>query len=218
MVAGARGAGEGAALVVVGVAVRLRALVLEELGVLARRALVRRPVRPAAAQVVPVERQAPALAPHHRAAGALHRQLCGARRVDVGRARHRRAPGGRRRHLHGHVEPVHVADVVEVRVVGAAAAERELGQRRRRAVAPAVALDAARAAVAGLAREAARGVRGAEPPGPDVARPVVRDPVVRGGRARLQLEPGGRERLHGRRRQHAGVEHFMAIVGEHELC
>jgi hypothetical protein len=90
-------AGEGAAPVVVCVAVRLRALRLEHPRVSARLARRRRRELPVAAVLVRPERQARTLAPHHHAAaGAVHRrrrrsrshrQLGRAHAVDVRRAR-----------------------------------------------------------------------------------------------------------------------------------
>ena len=213
-VASAGRAGEGAGPVVVGVAVGLRALVLEELRVPARPAPVRGPVIPAAAVLVGAERQARAPAPHRAAIGRPHRQLRRARRVDVGAARHRRAAAGRR-DLEGHVEAVDVADVVEV--VAARAAERELGQRARRLVAGAAALEPPRA-VTGRARQAAAAAGGAAVARPDAAGPGARDAAVLGLGAGLKLEAGGREGRPAGVRLHAGVDRLVAFVSEHERC
>ena len=187
-------AGEGAAAVVVRVAVGLRALRLEQPRVPARPARRRRREPPAAAVLVAAERQARAPAAHHRAAAVPRRQLARAHPVDVRRARRPLAPpaaagaGGRGRDVHGQVEAVDVAHVLEV-AGAAAAAEGELGQRGRRGAA---ARDLPRPAVAGLAGEARAAGGGRGPtPGPTTWRP-------RRGRRRRRPAPG-RSRWSGTR-------------------
>lgn len=117
LVVGALWAGEGAGLVVLGVAVGVQAQPLEEPGVIRRRALVR-VLAPAAVGVA-----AELLARAGAAAG--HLELGGALGVDVGLAARplAAAPEG-----HGHVEAVDEGDVDVVRPV---VVERVLGQRRR---------------------------------------------------------------------------------------
>lgn len=180
VVVGAGGAGEGAAPVVERVAIRLRALALEVLREAAGLARPRAAVPPSAAVLVGVERHARALAPHRRRAlaAARRRQLRRARRVDVGGARRRPATtcAAVRRDLERHVEAVDVADVEEVLAAGAA--QRELGQRAGRLVAGAVALEPA-PAVAGRARQGARGGAGG---GAAVARPDAAGPGARDAR------------------------------------
>jgi len=79
-------AGEGAAPVI-GVAVGLWALRLEQPPVPARPACCRRREPPAAAVLIRAERQAHALAAHHRAAAIPRRHLARAHPVDVRWAR-----------------------------------------------------------------------------------------------------------------------------------
>jgi hypothetical protein len=181
-VGGVAGAGEGGGGVVVGVAVRPGARVLEELRVRRRLAGAGVPVVAVAAVLRRPERLARALAGHAAAGGRRrrrHAQVSGARAVEVRHAAggHAAAPRGSgralRRHQHRQVVPVHQAHVVEVHAP--AAVHGELGQRGRRGGPAAAAVLPARAAVAGHAGEPARGrVGGAERAAPQPARPPRR--------------------------------------------
>lgn len=143
---------ERAGGVVVRVAVRLRARLLEHGRIVdgprGALALVRRAELAAAAVLVRVEVRARAHARHRRARAVAHRQLLRAYLVQVGHAAGRlavvraavagREPAGGH-HAHRQVVPVHQRHVVEVQAAGAR--ERRLGQRHGRHAAGAVALD-----------------------------------------------------------------------------
>ncbi|KAB8112067.1 hypothetical protein EE612_050031, partial [Oryza sativa] len=227
-VVGAAGAGEGGGGVVEGVAVGAGARRLEHLRVRRRPARRRVRERAAAAELRPPERVA--RAPARRA--AARPELRGAHRVQVRRAPRRRArrrrrqrpaattasSGGRWLHQHRQVVAVDEADVVEVEP--AAAVERELGQRRGRRGARAVALGPARAAVAGGAHHPAPTRAAVLDDGAPRARPhPPRPPRRRWHRprhARRELEPrGGQPRAPGVR-QHARPHRVRAPVDERE--
>ncbi|BAS85614.1 Os03g0663600 [Oryza sativa Japonica Group] len=123
LVVGAGRASEGARLVVLGVAVGVRAEPLEELRVVGRAAVVRR--RAGAAVLVLLEHRARVVAPAGRPqlARALPRHVRLAPRPALG------APGAVAggEEVHGHVESVDEGDVEEVEV--AELVQRELRQR-----------------------------------------------------------------------------------------
>lgn len=112
------GAGEDAAWIVVSVAIGGGASLLEDLRIRRRLAGHRIRVQPFAAVLVCAKHVARAPAPHHAAPSSPHCQLLRAARPEVPVT-----PGGTavsaapvdRRHRDRQVEPVHQADVIEVR-------------------------------------------------------------------------------------------------------
>lgn len=158
---------------VVRVRERLRTSTLEELRVVRRLARLHTVEMSPAAELVRLERLAPALARHHRTVSAVGPEV-ERRRTRVEEVRP--APHHRTYalpfvwgHRHGQVEAVDEAHGVG-REVGVAVVEVQLDEGGRRGAAQAVALQAA-AAVAGGAGEVAVGVRAAGS-GPDSAGPV----------------------------------------------
>jgi hypothetical protein len=180
IVVGALWAGEGAGLVVLGVAVGVRAQPLEEPGVVRGRALVL-VLAPAAVGVA-----AELLAGAGAAAGHLERG--GALGVDVGLAAG--APAAALEG-HGHVEAIHEGDVDVVRAVPV---ERVLGQRRGGS--PGHGARQRAAAVPRLARPAAAAVEAAPRarPHPRVrrARRHLHGPRLARVQARAAAGEGGR--------------------------
>ncbi|KAB8094799.1 hypothetical protein EE612_022149, partial [Oryza sativa] len=222
VIAGCSEAGERAAGVIVGVAVRRRARGLEHLRVVGGPARRRRAVGAGAAVARAPVRVARAPARHDGAAAGHDAEVGGARGVHVARARHgvavAAAARGRRREAHRHVEPVDEADIVEVLAAGARRGEGDLGERDRRRRAAAVAGDVARAAVGGGAGEAAGGgVDGAAGARPERAGPCPRrrrGEVVRA--RRREVEAGARQRRRAGAVEHAHPHRILAAVGEAE--
>ncbi|KAK8444498.1 hypothetical protein SEVIR_9G146801v4 [Setaria viridis] len=173
VVVGSAGASVGARRVVLGVAVGVRALPLEEPRVVGGPAGVL--LRPRAAVLVRLEHRARVVA----AAGGA--QLGGALRRDVGAAPRPAlgAPGAaaRRQEVHGHVEPVHQRDVEEVEVLELV--QPVLGQRVGRLPVPGALQHAA--AVAGVAPPVPAAVEGA---------PRARPHATAGGARRHVDGPG----------------------------
>jgi len=179
----AAGAGEGGGSIVIRVAIRPWARVLEELRVRRRPARGGARVLAAATVLRRPEREARALARDDiigvDIGGGRRRchddtQVSGARGVEVDQAPRGRAVAGgggagrRRRHQQREVGAVHQAHVVEVHA--AAAVQRELRQRRRRRRVAAAAGHGARAAVArGACELVGGGVGGAEGAAPQTA-------------------------------------------------
>uniref|UniRef100_A0ACD6A627 Uncharacterized protein n=1 Tax=Avena sativa TaxID=4498 RepID=A0ACD6A627_AVESA len=201
LVVGAAGASVGAGGVVLGVAVGVRALPLEEPGVVGRPAVVRR--RAGAAVLVLLEHRAGVVAPSSglELVRALRRDHLRAPRPALG------APGAAagRQEVHGHVEAVDEGDVEEVEVVELV--EPELGQRVGRL--PVLRALQLAAAVARLAPPVAAAVEVA-------ARARPHAPACRAGRhvdvpclPRVEL-PAPADR-HGRR-----PHRVLALVGDGE--
>jgi hypothetical protein len=209
---------------VVGVAVVGGARVLEQPRVHAGAARRRRRVLAATAEGVEPERQARALARHHRSAGGGDLQLRRARRVDVLGAAGDGALGAGGAlagdgHGHGEVVPVHEADVVGAPLAWVLV-QADLHERgRRRADGPvagepalAVAGEAGGGAVVvvGGGGEVAAGARpeAAVPGGRrhDALRPARRDDEAAAGEDRV-ARVGRRRRPHRERAPVRHVEH-----------
>lgn len=163
-----------ARLVIVRVAIRAWASVLEEERERRRLTRVGRRVCAAAAILRVAERFARAPARHTppRPVPSRHLQLRRTRAVQFHQAAGGAAPAALPapgHHEHGEVVPVHQADVVEVQAAGAV--QGELGEGGRRLGAGAGALHLPGAAVARDAGEPALGVPAAEGPAPDPTRP-----------------------------------------------
>ncbi|RRT35184.1 hypothetical protein B296_00051088, partial [Ensete ventricosum] len=145
---------ESARLIVLGIAVGVGAVILEEPGVVGRQAAAG-----VAAVLVRLEHGAGVVA------AARRLQRSGALPVDVRRAPDAAAAARRGAEVHGHVEAVDQGDVEEVEVVKLV--ERELGQGVGRAAVRRACQHAA--AVARLALPAAAPVEGAAGAAPDAA-------------------------------------------------
>lgn len=191
------GAGEGGRGVVVGVAVRPGARVLEELGVLRRPACAGAPELAVAAIPRRSERLARAPARHPLAVDRYFK-IGRAQAVEVdqapgGPARAGGGPRGLGDHEDGEVVAVDEADVEEVEPGGAA--DGELREGGGRGGSSAGALDVAGAAVgAGAGEAAGGGVGGAESAGPETTRPKGGGGLEGAGLPGGQREAGGGQR------------------------
>ncbi|GER45429.1 UDP-Glycosyltransferase superfamily protein [Striga asiatica] len=177
-------AGKRARLVIIRIAISLRALALEHLRIASRLARIGRPVSSRAAVLRLVQRHTSTLAPNNPTVRTSDRQLVRAAGIDVCRAGHGRAaaPSNRDRQ----VEAVDKANVVKV--LPPVAAQRELDEGGRWGAARPVALDPARPAVTGQA-----GAARATGAGPDAAGPRGRDVEGSGGvGGKLESGEGGR--------------------------
>lgn len=166
------GACERAGLIIIRVAVRLRARALEHLRVLRRLACGRCAVRALAAVLLVAERLARALARHALPAGTRHAQLRRARPVQIRHTLHLRAVGAGaalRHHQHRQVVAVDEAEVVKV--LPGVAVESELSQRGGGRGAASSTFQLPGAAIACYAGEFAGGVFGAVCPPPKPTSP-----------------------------------------------
>lgn len=184
-------AGKRTVLIIVSVTVSQRALLLEECGIGRGRTRLRCVVGVPTAVLILVERKAGALTPDNGAIGVFQLKLSQAVDVYVDRAWRFLAIAGStlRDHRHRQVEPIDVADVVEV--LSAILGDGDLDESRWWGPASAVALDLAGATVSGDAGELA-GVGWAPASGPEPAAPRRRDFDCL-AEPFSKLEPGGGE-------------------------